>query len=550
MSATNTWRARLVTFCAAAAALIVTAAGAAVNTGVGAKSASSSPAPVVKIETGPVRGSPGGWWLRLPRVAVRRRPHRAAEMAAPAAPPPTGTVSATRPSSHRAARSRWSATAFFPPGPIAEGLYLNALHAVSAQPPRRWSPGARVDPRAVSRKMPPATTTAPSSRRRALSSSRSTTGWAPQLPCAPGALAAGRLNRQLRLDGPAGGAAVDPAQHRKVRRRPGQRDDRGPVGRRPVGARPPGLARLARALPAGDRAERRLRADAAFSRRRRGFRQDVRRKRERPRRDRGVSAWRAGRQTHRQVPARSDSERRRWRRAHRIDRVGVRRRAVHPRADPERHQPRRGVPVRRRPWPGRSNGMFVGGASDSPASYQSAIAAVLGCGREGRRCRAEYPVAAYPLPAWPSPRSSRMRTSRVPALQIDLGVPACRPSRTSSTTTPHRIPWHLPARCPSHPFLGAFVPVRPAERAVPSGAERRPGGPCRQHAHGLGEACGERRPIVGRTAVAVVRQRRTGAVAPAASATGRRRERGDAPLRVLVRRLATASSEGDAMSTC
>ena len=53
------------------------------------------------------------------------------------------------------------------------------LHAVSAQPPRRWSPGARVDPRGRSdARMPPATTTAPSSRRRALSSSRSTTGWA------------------------------------------------------------------------------------------------------------------------------------------------------------------------------------------------------------------------------------------------------------------------------------------------------------------------------------------------------------------------------------
>ena len=63
----------------------------------------------------------------------------------------------------------------------------------------------------------------------------------------------------------------------RVRRRPAQRDDRRPVGRRAVGARPPGLAGLARALPARDRAERRLRAEPAAARRRRGLRRDVRR---------------------------------------------------------------------------------------------------------------------------------------------------------------------------------------------------------------------------------------------------------------------------------
>ena len=64
-----------------------------------------------------------------------------------------------------------------------------------------------------------------------------------RLPRASGAgLAARRPRGQLRVDGPAGGAALGPAQHRAVRRRPAQRDDRGPVGRRPVGARPARLA--------------------------------------------------------------------------------------------------------------------------------------------------------------------------------------------------------------------------------------------------------------------------------------------------------------------
>ena len=202
MSATNTWRARLVTFCAAAAALIVTAAGAAANTGVGAKSASSSPAPVVKIETGPVRGSPGGWWLRLPRVAVRRRPHRAAEMAARSSPP-TGTVSATRPSSHRAARSRWSATPFFARSDRRGLPVLNvstpSLHSRrgDGRPVLVWIHGRSTQDAARnydgSKLAAEGTVVVTINYRLGVS-----------LLAHLLALAAGRLNRQLRLDGPAG----------------------------------------------------------------------------------------------------------------------------------------------------------------------------------------------------------------------------------------------------------------------------------------------------------------------------------------------------------
>ena len=101
--------------------------------------------------------------------------------------------------------------------------------------------------------------------------------------------------RQLRPDGPDRGIAVGPSQHRTVRRRPAQRHDRRAVGRRRVGARPAGLASLARAVPAGDRAERRVRADPAAARRRRGRRRGVRHRRRLPGPDRAVPAPPAGR---------------------------------------------------------------------------------------------------------------------------------------------------------------------------------------------------------------------------------------------------------------
>ena len=81
-----------------------------------------------------------------------------------------------------------------------------------------------------------------------------------RLPRPPGAergVAGPRLG-QLRLHGPAGGAALGQAQHRQVRRRPGQRHDLRPVGRRAQRARPARIAARRRAVPPRDRAERRL----------------------------------------------------------------------------------------------------------------------------------------------------------------------------------------------------------------------------------------------------------------------------------------------------
>ena len=61
------------------------------------------------------------------------------------------------------------------------------------------------------------------------------------------------IARQLRLHGRHRGAAVGAAQHRRVRRRPGHRDDRGRIRRRRLGARPADLPAGTRPVPPCDR---------------------------------------------------------------------------------------------------------------------------------------------------------------------------------------------------------------------------------------------------------------------------------------------------------
>ena len=85
---------------------------------------------------------------------------------------------------------------------------------------------------------------------------------------------------------------------------------------------------------------------------------------------------------------------------------------------------------------------------------------------------------------WPSARWSGTPASRARRCRWTGGRPgACRPSPTSSTTTPRRCA----SRRRSPPARGdarvrAPVPVRPAERAGPRHAERRPAGARGQHA--------------------------------------------------------------------
>ena len=178
----------------------------------------------------------------VPRAALRRSPDRRTALAAPAAAaaPWDGVRDATQfaPSCPQPSRQPVRAAR-----PLLRGLPVSQrLHADAAA--RRSTGRCSCGSTAVaSPRMAPATTTAPSSPRTAPSWSRSTTGSARSGSLPTRARVATRWpGRQLRPDGPAGGAALGPAQHRPVRRRPAQRDDRRAVGRRRVGARPAGLA--------------------------------------------------------------------------------------------------------------------------------------------------------------------------------------------------------------------------------------------------------------------------------------------------------------------
>ena len=92
-----------------------------------------------------------------------------------------------------------------------------------------------------------------------------------------------------------------------------------------------------------------------------------------------MPAQAAGRRSRRHVPGQRDPRRRRRLGAHRVGRDGAGRRAVRPRADHQRHQPRRGAPLRR-PSAGRERRHEHSGARRpvTAENYESDIAAVLG----------------------------------------------------------------------------------------------------------------------------------------------------------------------------
>ncbi len=212
---------------------------------------------------GDVRGEAADGRLRVPRAALCRPAGRASSAGGPRSRRAPGRASATRRSSRRAARS--SRACF-----SAAGAASPRTVCTSTSPRRRCArrrpAGDRVDPRRrLHPGRAPATTTA-----RKLAASGAVVVTINYRLGALGFLAHPAL--ASRPGGPAGNYGLMDQQaalrwvqrqHRAVRRRPAQRHDRRPVGRRPVGARPAGLPGLARAVPAGDRAERRVRAEPA-----------------------------------------------------------------------------------------------------------------------------------------------------------------------------------------------------------------------------------------------------------------------------------------------
>ena len=221
--------------------------------GVAAAAAHSGGAPIVTIDGGAVRGVavPGGY-------AFRGLPYAA---------PPTGRLRWRAPQPPAEWHGVRDATVFAPscpqpPGSFTIGpqdedcLYLNVSTPQLNDHRRNGSAGARVDPRRRLHQwrrpgLRPHQAGGRGHRRRhhQLPARRA------RLPGASRAgVAARRPVRQLRADGPAGGLALGAAQHRPVRRRPGQRHHRGRVGRWPVSSRAPRLPQFPRAVPPGHRA--------------------------------------------------------------------------------------------------------------------------------------------------------------------------------------------------------------------------------------------------------------------------------------------------------
>ncbi len=142
-------------------------------------------------------------------------------------------------------------------------------------------------------------------------------------------------------------------------------------------------------------------------------------------------------------------------------------------------------------------------------NYQTDIAAALGV----PAARAAAIAAGYPPTAYPSPDAAFSTLVG----DVSFACPALQIARVRTS-----------------------IPVRPAERALPRAAQRRPADARGQHASGLGELRRPRQPRdQGRALARHRREQHTDAVARAAAAADRDGLRHPAPLRILGRRVTT-----------
>ena len=123
---------------------------------------------------------------------------------------------------------------------------------------------------------------------------------------------------------------------------------------------------------------------------------------------------------------RRDPRRRRRLGAHPADRHGPGPRAVRPGAGHQRHHPRRGTALRRRPRhhrePGDEHtaGRSRNGPRELPGQHRPGPGRV---GRAGRSDRGRVPAQRLPAPSWPSACSSRTRASRARPCRSTAGPP-------------------------------------------------------------------------------------------------------------------------------
>ena len=129
-------------------------------------------------------------------------------------------------------------------------------------------------------------------------------------------------------------------------------------------------------------------------------------------------------------------------------------------------------------------------------SYQPDIAAVLGVSAaRAAAIAAEYPLDAYPLPDVALSTLVSDANFACPALKVDrwtsraganVRVPVQRRQRARAVRA---------AAPGSDALIRAPIHLRPTERADPRHAQRQPAGARRQHARGVGELRGQRRPV-------------------------------------------------------
>ena len=173
-----------------------------------------------------------------------------------------------------------------------------------------------------------------------------------------------------------------------------------------------------------------------------------------------------------------------------------------------------------------SGGTFVGDARRTrhPRGYQPDIAAVLGVSDATRAAAiaAEYPLDAYSVADVALSTLVSDANFACPALQVDRWTLQARADVRLPVQRRQRARAVRAAAPGSDALIRAPVHLRPTQRADPRHARRRPAGARRQHARGVGELRGQRRPVHTIAGLAVVQPRSAGDVprTPAAAGLG------------------------------
>ena len=159
----------------------------------------------------------------------------------------------------------------------------------------------------------------------------------------------------------------------------------------------------------------------------------------------------------------------------------------------------------------------------TPDGYTTDIAAVLGVSdAKAASIAALYPLDAYPVPDVAFATLVSDANFACPALQVDRWTSAARADLRVSVQRRQRAGAVRAASPSSDPLIRAPVHLRPTQRADPRHARRRSAGARRQHARGVGELRGQRRPVDTIAGLAVVHPRSAGDVprTPAAAGLG------------------------------